>query len=228
MLAYDLVIPAAGSGRRMGASLPKPFLQLQGKDILEHTLEAFLSYPPQRIIIAVDESFRERIASYSLFKAHKNLRLLFADGGPERQDSILNALEFSDSAWVAVHDAVRPFISKKLLASLIAHCEKKGSAVPAIIPRDTIKEQSEGVVIKTLERQKLVQVQTPQFFSAGLYQAALNSYDATKAAKVTDDASLLEMAGFKIHLVEGERMNQKLTYPEDLQWAEWFLQQQTI
>lgn len=220
-ISFDLIIAAAGQGKRMGSDIPKPFIKLNGRDILEHSINTFSNVAISQIIIATDISRFEQIEAYEFFKLNPQISLRLCEGGEERHESVLNALKFVQSPFVAVHDAVRPFVSQKLIQILFDTVQKKGSAIPALKPRDTIKKVSEQLIQNTLDRNELILVQTPQFFSTGIYKAALQQIQVEKM--YTDDSSIVESAGFNVYWIEGDRNNYKLTYPEDLSYAEWLL-----
>lgn len=218
---FDLIIPAAGIGARMKKSIPKPFLQLKGKDVLEQSLWSFSSQPIRKLIIATSAENNDRIKAYDFFTANQSIELILCEGGKERHESVLNALNHVTSDFVAVHDAVRPFSSAQLIERLFEKAQKKGSAIPALKSRDTIKIVNQDAITSTLNRNELVLAQTPQFFMTSIYRAALNQI--RDDIKYTDDASIVEAAGFNVYWVEGEDHNLKLTYPEDLMYADWLL-----
>lgn len=222
-LDYDLIIPAAGSGSRMQIDVPKPFIALGERDILEHSLFAFVPQLPKRVIIATSTQYFEHISSYTFFKTYPKVELILVEGGGQRHESVANALQKVSADWVAVHDAVRPFFSANMLERLTASVQKFGSAIPAIRPRDTIKETSAHQIVRTLERSSLVQVQTPQFFRTLIYKTAMDQLSPDQL--YTDDASILEQAGFSVYWVEGEQKNIKITFKEDLHFAQWVLGQ---
>lgn len=213
------VIPASGVGSRMGADRPKQYLYLRGKTILEHTLSAFLAYTAiDEIVIAVSES-DPYYANIPLLK-HEKIRLVF--GGATRAESVFNALKtVSDEAWVLVHDAARPLLKRSDLDKLLQITDPNGAilAVPEI---DTIKRAKAGKIIGTEDRSSLWHALTPQFFpNATLKQALQSAFEHGKT--VTDEASAMELAGFSPLLVEGRSDNIKITRPEDLALAEFYM-----
>lgn len=216
---FDLIIPAAGSGKRMQSDIPKPFLKLLGEDILSHTLNAFNGLSIKNVIIATEEKWRQQIQDYHFFEQNPDITLRFVEGGKERHHSVINALTEVASDWIAIHDAVRPNLSTDLIKRLFVHCMARGSAVPGINPRDTVKEVANEAIAKTIDRSSLVMVQTPQFFNKVIYDAAIKLMK--EELLYTDDASIVEMAGFNVYWIEGERQNMKITYPEDIAWMEW-------
>jgi len=221
---FDLIIPAAGSGKRMHSDVPKPFMKLLGEDILAKSLSAFSGLPIKNVIIATEKEWQPQIQAYSFFVENPEVKLHFVEGGKERHHSVLNALGKVESDWIAIHDAVRPFLSESLITKLFTNCRVRGSAVPAIASRDTVKEIENDQIKKTLNRSSLVLAQTPQFFNKTIYQAAIGMMKPELL--YTDDASIVEMAGFNVYWLEGERKNIKITYPEDIAWVTWQMNQQ--
>jgi len=221
---FDLIIPAAGSGKRMHSDIPKPFMKLLGEDILAKTLSAFSGLPIKNVIIATEKEWHMQIEAYPFFVQNSEVQLHFVEGGKERHHSVLNALEKVESDWIAIHDAVRPVVSERLIAKLFTNCQAKGSAIPAILSRDTVKKIENDQIKKTLDRSSLVMAQTPQFFSKTIYQAAVGMMKPELL--YTDDASIVEIAGFNVYWLEGERQNIKITYPEDITWVTWQMNQQ--
>lgn len=211
---------------RMGSEIPKPFIKVGNKSILEHTISRFLEVPAViQIVIATSADYIPKIESIT---EHLSDRIIFnaVEGGSERQHSIYNALQcISEKAnLVAVHDAVRPFVRPHLIEKCCEVAEKSGGAVLGVPAKDTIKKVDEDYIIEsTPDRSYLWQAQTPQIFQKKLL------FDAYKSALKdnyvgTDDASLVERIGGKIHMVEGDRENLKITYPVDLKIAELILE----
>lgn len=215
------VVPAAGVGSRMQADKPKQYLTLLGKTLLEHTLEVLLSYTPiQQIILAVAENdpYLDRL------DVIRQPKIKIVQGGKDRAGSVFNGLKAitQPHAWVMVHDAARPCLTHEDLDKLLQIEDDNGGilAIPAV---DTIKRASaEKQIIQTEDRSQLWQAQTPQFFRADLlYQALQQAFEHGLA--VTDEASAMEFAGFRPHLVAGRSDNLKVTRPEDLKLAEFYL-----
>ncbi|WP_116474311.1 2-C-methyl-D-erythritol 4-phosphate cytidylyltransferase [Zobellella maritima] len=215
------VVPAAGVGRRMGATLPKQYLMLAGKTVLEHTLERLLSHQAlERIIVAIGP---EDTHFPTLSLAHEP-RISWVPGGAERADSVLNALRQVTSDFVLVHDAARPCLARADLDALLAAGRQPDGAILACRVRDTMKRgDGQGGIDRTVPRDELWHALTPQCFpTVPLCQAleqALNS-----GVAITDEASAMEWAGFRPRLVEGRSDNIKITRPEDLALAAFFLQ----
>lgn len=226
----SVIVPAAGSGSRMGGDLPKPFLDLGGLPILSRTLRCF-NYPERvvEIILAVSPEFKS-YAEDAVSKAELSIPVKFVEGGSERMYSISNALvEVSPSVkFVAVHDAVRPFVSRNLFNRLYDAVKNTGACIPGISVSDTIKQiKSNGVVRQTLIRDELRAVQTPQLFSLPILREAYRLAISNQRFG-TDDASLVEQLGYDVTLIDGELDNIKITYPIDLKRAEDYIKSKLI
>lgn len=232
------LIVAGGTGTRFGtASLPKQYATLGGRPVLAHSIATLCAHPHIDAVAVVihpeHQDFYNRSCSGLLASAvsltaspTKERGLLAADakakllppilGGAERQDSVrlgLKALAPHSPTTVLVHDAARPGLTPALIDRLLAaRAQGKEAVVPALKIVDTIKRVADDAVQETLDRSALVSVQTPQCFD---YAALLNLHEAAKAIH-TDDAALFESAGKPVHIVAGERSNQKITSAEDL------------
>lgn len=224
-----LIIPAAGSGSRLQTETPKPFIEIAGKSILQHTLSRFLHLDAlSTIIIATSsnylESIRELLSGDIAGAGGK--KLLVVEGGSERQHSIYNALQHvGDSEYVIVHDAVRPFVSAGNISDCLEVAAETGAAVLGVKAKDTIKRTNRGGMIEeTPSRNTLWQAQTPQVFQTSVLKKA---YEAANEDNFTgtDDASLVERMGHPVKMVEGDHRNFKITYPLDLKLAQQLLEQ---
>jgi len=227
MTSYSAVVPAAGSGRRFGAAIPKQYLPLHGKTVLEHSLQLLLGVQRlQRIVVVVhphDQHWRK-------LPIFDDPRIVTAEGGEERCHSVLNGLQrlaaLSDvSEWVLVHDVARPCCPiadiERLLDQLAQHPVGGLLAVPA---SDTIKRvDAARQITETVDRAWLWQAQTPQLFRYRLLLDAL-SHCVGLGMTVTDEAQAVEALGWQAQVVEGSKRNIKITRPEDLALAEFFLQ----
>lgn len=225
------IIPAAGSGSRFGGEIPKQFLMVAGAPILIHTLRRFDGCPEiGGMIVALPASeidrFREILAGERLGKP---VRLVL--GGSERSDSIRNALEVArdwDPEIVAVHDAVRPFVTPAQISAVIVRARETGAAILALGATDTIKEVEDGMIRRTLDRRRIYRAQTPQAFRFDLLWRANEAAreDALPPALTTDDSLLVERLGVAVAIVEGSPNNLKITTPEDLLLAESLFQKE--
>ncbi len=223
-MSVGVIIPAAGRGKRMGASLPKQFLSLGDRPILVHTLQVFQFHPEvDQIVIATGEEDKQNV--WELIKKYQLSKVTsVVTGGVERQDSVRHALKQLQTDWVLVHDAVRPFISSERIRVLLKEVRTHGAAVLAVPIKDTVKQVGKnGLVEKTPDRSRLWAVQTPQAFRRTLLQQAHNEAEQHNVVG-TDDAMLVERIGLPVKVVMGEYTNIKLTTPEDLIIAESFLE----
>lgn len=219
--SFFVLIPAAGSGVRLGAPLPKQYLQIAGRAVLAHTLSVFDALDECRgIVIATDDHARVTglLASHPL---RHPVRVV--DGGATRQESVARALaalaaDAGDDDVVLVHDAARPCVSAAHVRAVAAAIAEHGAALLALTARDTIKTGSAGIVEGTLDRCTIHLAQTPQGARAALLRMAFAGASAD-GFDGTDEASLLEHAGITVHLVEGAPSNLKITTPDDLVMA---------
>jgi 2-C-methyl-D-erythritol 4-phosphate cytidylyltransferase len=207
------IIVAGGSGTRMKSAIPKQFLELGDKPVLLHTLQHFINYDPSiNIILVLPEN---EIKTWENIKERFSFThpVTVTHGGKTRHQSVANGLSLvPNNCIVAVHDAVRPLISKDLLQRCYQEAEKNGSAIPVISVNDSIR-QITGEASKQVNRNDFVIVQTPQCFNSSTLKKA---FDQPEDASFTDEASVLEKSGTPLHLVEGEKQNLKITNPEDL------------
>ncbi|MDN2485451.1 2-C-methyl-D-erythritol 4-phosphate cytidylyltransferase [Kosakonia sacchari] len=217
------VVPAAGFGRRMQTECPKQYLSIGDKTILEHAVAALLAHPRvSRVIIAVSPG-DERFAQLPL-ASHPQITVV--NGGAERADSVLAGLKAASGAqWVLVHDAARPCLHQDDLNRLLALSEtSRVGGILAAPVRDTMKRAEPGktAIAHTVERNDLWHALTPQFFPLPLLHDSLTRA-LNEGAVITDEASALEYCGFHPELVAGRADNIKVTQPEDLRLAEFYL-----
>ncbi|SDY93803.1 2-C-methyl-D-erythritol 4-phosphate cytidylyltransferase [Thermoactinomyces sp. DSM 45892] len=219
-MSVGVVIPAAGQGKRMGSKVSKPFLLLDGQPILVHTLRLFETHPQvdEIILVMKKEEVRgteEMLRPYGFAKVKA-----IVEGGRERQESVYKGLQYCQSDWVFIHDAVRPFVTHEALDRLIKEVKATKAVILGVPVKDTIKQiNSDGWVTNTPARSELISVQTPQGFSRDLIiQAHQKALEYPEWA--TDDSMLIEQLGFPVKVVEGEYNNIKITTPEDLVLAE--------
>lgn len=208
---------ASGKGLRMGQTVPKQFIDVGGKTILEYSLDFFHNDEATEEIILVLPADEMTDRAQELKSRYGKIREIIA-GGKERIDSVRNGvLGFSSQMdIVAVHDGVRPFVSTNMWRRLLTACEEGALAVvPAIPVKDTIKRVSGTSVLETLDRSELRAIQTPQVFGHTLLRDALQK---PPCMVYTDEASLMEARGQKVQIVSGDEMNRKITEPEDLAW----------
>lgn len=224
--AYFAVIPAAGVGRRMAGNCPKQYLSVAGKTIIEHTLLTLLQEPRlQKLVVALGRD-DDRWQQLDVFN---DPRIETVEGGEERCHSVLNGLQHlqagcNEQDWVLVHDVARPCIQLTDINRLIGELTNDESGgLLAVAASDTIKQvDNELRVTTTLDRSRLWQAQTPQMFRYDSLRQALADAIA-KGQPITDEASAIEWAGGSVRVVEGSRSNIKVTCPEDLALAEFYL-----
>ena len=227
------IIPAAGSGTRLGGPIPKQFIEVAGAPILAHTIRRFDQCPEIGAIVVALPA--DRVAEYRAREAQVRLMkpVIYVSGGAERSDSILNALDAIAELQpeiVAVHDAVRPFVTPAQISAVIGKAQEVGAAILALPATDTIKEVENGLIVGTLDRRRIWRAQTPQAFRYDLLRRANAEARAAAlpSAMLTDDSLLVERLGHPVAVVEGSAGNIKITTAEDLLLAaKLFEQMQT-
>lgn len=209
----SVIIVAGGKGLRMGTDVPKQFLRIGGKPILMRTMEAFYAYDPQIDIIVVlpddQQVYWEELCYNDAFVLPHRV----VNGGETRFHSVRNGLTLvSPSGLVGVHDGVRPFVSRNVIAACYEAAMKCGAAVPVVDVVETLRRLTDGGS-ETVERSQYKLVQTPQVFSSELL---IKAYEQPYHQSFTDDASVVETFGKSVMLVSGNRENIKITTPFDL------------
>jgi 2-C-methyl-D-erythritol 4-phosphate cytidylyltransferase len=220
------LIPAAGSGSRMGADLPKQYLPVAGKPVLHHALSGLCGNRSIERVFVVLAQGDKRFAQYDWQPFAARFEPLYC-GGETRAASVFNGLlavrdEVEGDDWMLVHDAVRPCLAPDILERLIETLRNEPTggllALPVV---DTLKRgDAEGYVLQTVTREDLWQAQTPQMFRYRLLLEALRAIDPAAA---TDEARAIEQLGLRPRLVMGDSRNLKVTYPQDLALAETLL-----
>ena len=217
------IIPAAGRGKRIGASVPKQFLKIQGKPLLHHTLTVFASCKLIDYVVLVmpradvDEMGEDWLNKYEIVRE-------VVVGGEQRQDSVYNGFNSLEEGTdiVVVHDGVRPFTTPQMITATVEAAQQHGAAITAIPVSDTVKQAADGFVKQTVSRDGLWRVQTPQAFQYGLLQQAFKK--AKKDSYYgTDEGSLVEYLGERVKIVPGSELNIKITRKEDLVLGESLL-----
>jgi 2-C-methyl-D-erythritol 4-phosphate cytidylyltransferase len=220
-MKYYAIIVAGGKGNRMNQDIPKQFLELDGKPVLMHTIEAFHRCVLNPEIILVLNIQQHQFWAELCTAYHFSIPHQVIEGGKERFDSVKNGLDrIRDEGVVAVHDAVRPLVSTALVEAAYQMALDKGNAIAAIQPVDSVRIQKEGQESMALNRDELFLIQTPQTFVIAQLKEA---YQQPYVKDFTDDASVVEKAGFPIHILPGERSNIKITYAQDLELASFLL-----
>lgn len=216
---YALIV-AGGKGIRMGSETPKQFIKLSGKPVLMRTIEAFHHYSPDiRIILVLNQDLMEQwnaLCGEYRFTAPVEL----VEGGQERFHSVKNGLGMVEqSSLVAIHDGVRPLVTQRIIADSFTIAAKFGSAVPVSPLNETVRKIKDGKS-QVIDRCYLFSVQTPQTFLSDLIQKA---YLQDYREDFTDDASLVESMGEKVHFFPGDSRNIKITRQEDMKLAEMMM-----
>ena len=222
------VVPAAGVGKRMNADRPKQYLELAGKTVIEHTLLRLLS---AEVFTAVAVAISEEDPYWPDLDVSVHKKIITAAGGKERADSVLSALKAirtvaSDDDWVLVHDAARPCITTIDIHHLIDSLKTDEiGGILALSSYDTLKSvQGDNIIVGTLDRSHIWRALTPQMFRYGLLKNALEVAEGNTA--ITDEASALELQGMQPKIVEGRPDNIKITRPEDLALAQFYMEHQ--
>ena len=217
-----VIIVAGGSGSRMKSDIPKQFLEGNGLPVIFHTINAFRTYSKHISLIVVlpaDQfDFWEKLCE----KFNFNTSCTLVAGGATRFNSVKNGLDSitNETGLVAVHDAVRPIISPDIIANSFKKAATAGTAVVSVPLKDSIRSTRENGKNQAEDRSLFHIIQTPQTFNLEWMRKA---FTAEYQPLFTDCASVLEMAGYPIHLIEGSYENIKITTPEDLKWAEVYL-----
>jgi len=224
----EVVIAGGGRGTRFNNSQPKQFCHVAGRPILDWTLSRFERSSLVNYIILVIPKGMQREAEKKLsLHRYKKLKVV-TEGGKERTDSVYKGLSLvdDDTQIVLVHDAVRPLVSLSLIHSAIRQAEIYGAVVPGIPIKETVKEKDEhDIVVKTLPRDRLCIIQTPQAFR---YQLLKKAHQKAKSEnlKASDDAALLERLGERVKVIPGEESNIKITTLFDFKIAEILLKEE--
>ena len=222
------VVPAAGVGKRMNADRPKQYLNLAGKTVIEHTLLRLLE---AEVFSAVAVAISEEDPYWSELVVARNTKIITAPGGKERADSVLSGLHAirelaADDDWVLVHDAARPCITTEDIHHLIdSLMNDEVGGILALPSADTLKNVQDKNIVGTLDRSHIWRALTPQMFRYGSLKLALEQTVGNPA--ITDEASALELQGLQPKIVEGRPDNIKITRPEDLALAQFYMSQQS-
>ena len=221
------VVPAAGVGKRMQADRPKQYLPLAGKTVIEHTLARLLqsgAFQAVAVAISVEDPYWPEL------EIATHPEVITAPGGKERADSVLSALKALqgravENDWVLVHDAARPCLTGEDIRLLITTLKDDAiGGILALSSHDTLKQVDGDTISATLDRKHIWRALTPQMFRYGMLRDALQQAEGNPA--ITDEASALEIQGFRPKIVEGRPDNIKITRPEDLALAQFYMEQQ--
>lgn len=219
MSKFSIIITAGGIGKRMGASLPKQFIQINEKPILMYTIEQFYHCDPKaQLLLTLPEDWRtywEELIEENDFRIPHRV----ISGGIERYDSIKNALHFCHGEYIAVHDGVRPLVTVETIERCFNAVKKKKAVIPIMPVKESLRRITKSVT-SAVNRAEYCNVQTPQCFEKDVL---LSAYELPFNETITDDASLVELNGTKIHTVAGNDENIKITNQTDLALAEHLL-----
>ena len=218
------IVAAGGSGTRMGTNINKLFLKIDEKSVIVHTLKALQNCKEiDEIIISAKEDeiieISELVSGYSVSKVKSIVK-----GGKVRGESVLSASRevSADTEIVMIHDGARPLVSDKILKETINSAICNGAAACGVKPKCTLKSVDDGFIKDTIDREKTIEIQTPQVFKKELFDKMYSqSIDVINSA--TDDCVLAEKAGAKIAITEGSYKNIKITTPEDIEIAKLLL-----
>ena len=217
MKKVSVILVAAGEGKRFGSL--KQFSLLKGKSVLDWSLDIFDNHEAVKEIILVIKGANQK---EKLFAKYKKITSI-VEGGEQRQDSVKKGFDQicpQEEGIVLVHDAVRPLVGKDIISAVIRATFEKGAVIPAIPVEDTIKVVNKSEIQKTLKGTNLFKAQTPQGFSYFILKKAFEKALREKPYYATDEATLVEKAGEKVHIIEGSPRNIKITTLEDLEIAE--------
>jgi 2-C-methyl-D-erythritol 4-phosphate cytidylyltransferase len=227
VIKFWAVVPAAGVGKRMNADRPKQYLELADKTVIEHTLSRLLQanvFSAIAVAISIEDPYWPDLGIAN------NELIITAPGGKERADSVLSGLksirdQANDDDWVLVHDAARPCLTTsdiRLLIETLVNDDVGG--ILALSSHDTLKSVKDRSILDTLDRRTIWKALTPQMFRYGMLKSALEN--TAGDLRITDEASALEIRGFIPKIVEGRPDNIKITRPEDLALAQFYMEQQ--
>ena len=220
MIERSVIISAGGIGKRMGAAIPKQFLNLVNRPVLFHTIEKFYQFDPEIQIIVVLPANQLDYWKALCAKHEFGIEYAIAKGGKERFFSVKNGLALAKGNVIGVHDAVRPLVSTEVIANCFSRAKEYGAAIPVFDISESIRKVDANGS-KAVDRNSYKMVQTPQCFQRDIIKKA---YSVDFSEEFTDDASVVEKNGTFIHLIEGNEANIKITRPIDLRMAETLLQ----
>jgi len=216
-----VIIVAGGTGTRMTSRVPKQFIELKGTPVLIHTMNRFYEYDPEiHIIIPI---YKDYIKDWEKIvkKTKLDIPHQLIPGGETRFHSVYNGLrEVTGESLIAVHDAVRPLVDIETITRCFDVAQKKGVAIPCLPVAESVR-LIKGEISEAQDREDLRLIQTPQVFQSEILK---KSYQQEYREEFTDDATVVERAGFQVYLVEGNRKNIKITTDEDLALAEFYLE----
>ena len=230
-----VIIVAGGKGLRMGGSLPKQFIPIEGKPILMHTLETFHRWDKEAKLILVLPADHQPYWQMLCRELNCRIPHNIVSGGETRYHSVKNGLQLiqeqlkdtdaETDTLIGVHDGVRPLVAPSVLTACFQEAQKTGAAIPTLPMIESLRERFDDGSSRPVDRSRYVTVQTPQVFQATLLRHA---YEQPYTSLFTDDASVVEKMGHSISMVEGNRENIKITTPIDLEIAKALLQERSL
>jgi 2-C-methyl-D-erythritol 4-phosphate cytidylyltransferase len=223
MQQYAIIV-AGGTGTRMKNALPKQFLPLHGKPLMYYCIDAFVkTFPDIKLILVLHKNYITNMHSVLQHFADR-IDAQIVEGGDTRYQSVQHGLAvvpIDNESIVYVHDAARPFINETLLVRLQTHCIEKGNAIPGILINDSLRKANADGASQAIDRTNMYAVQTPQVFKSSILQ---KYFAAPYQAMFTDEATVCELQGEKIFVVDGLEQNIKITTPHQLEQAHWMMQ----
>lgn len=227
-MRLETIVVSAGKGKRLRSSISKSFVKIKEKPILYYTLKILTEYPLIKdIILVIKRDDIRRVKRLIATEGFKRIKKVVA-GGKTRRLSVEKGLQIidSDTDFVLIHDAARPFINQKILEKVILEARRFGAAVCGVPLKSTLKRlDNKKFTRETLDRRKIWEIQTPQVFRKDIILAAYRKF---KDKNFTDDSSLVERLGLEVKVVKGDYFNIKITTPEDLVFAEAILEKQRL
>lgn len=221
--SISAILVAAGTGTRMQHDIPKQYIELSGKPVIVHSIEVFLeSFEQVEIIVVVSKDFEPLMRDIAL-RYFPNKPIQLVHGGASRFESCRAGIAQATADFVMVHDAARPLINSDLLGQLYDNVSKYQNAIPAIAPVESVR-MIDANSNHAVNRDSVRLVQTPQAFDRKMIAAA---YACEFSPNFTDDASVWEASGHRVHLIEGLKENVKITTPQDLDWVHWIMQERS-
>lgn len=216
-MKYTAIITAGGTSSRFGGTTNKLLEKVHGKEILKYTVEAFLNSSIDEIVICANPTIIDNVSE--MFQDFPNVKVV--EGGKTRQESVRKGLEAINCDYVLIHDGARPMISPEIIKKLMVDAVEKRAISVMTKTVDTIKEVDEyGLIIKTIDRSRLYNTQTPQAFE---YKIIKSAHETLKDESFTDDAGMLEYLGYDVFIQEGDYRNIKVTTKSDLALAAIYL-----
>lgn len=220
-MSISLIIPAAGVGKRFSANIKKQFTEIDGMPLIYWTIKRLVTaYNFDELIIGLNQD-DIKFMDYVISDLKLNIQYIYAEGGKERANTVLNCLLKSNCSYAVIHDSVRPFVSSQVVINTINKAYQSNAAICGIPVRDTVKKINRSIIEKTVSRDSLFLAHTPQVFKKDIILNALYSALDNNII-ITDEASACEYAGIQVETVLSNYENIKVTYAEDIDLIELF------